>query len=145
MKMKPAPIKRNPAIAELSKDHHDALLLVWNIKKALKNSIEAARITNYVIPFYEADLLTHFKQEEELLFIHLEATATLRVQAEEEHRQIHLLIAGLRKNPEDKNLIEKFAETLEKHIRFEERILFNHLQEIIPAAKLVEIHDCRLT
>ena len=133
------PIKRNAAIAELSKDHHAALLLIWNIRKAIKNSIEPDRISNYVVQFYENDLLNHFKEEEELLFIHLDASAPLRVQAEDEHKQIHLLIAGIRKNPGDKNLLETFATTLEKHIRFEERVLFNHLQDIIPPDKLSEI------
>jgi len=133
------PIKRNPAIAVLSRDHHNALLLVWNIRKGLKNSIEPGRIGDYVIQFYEEDLLTHFKDEEELLFINLNASHPMRVQAEDEHRLIHSLIAEIKNNPEKKNLLEKFATTLENHIRFEERVLFNHLQEIISGDKLLQI------
>ena len=133
------PIKRNVAIAVLSKDHHIALLLIWNIRKGLKNSIEPGRISNYVIQFYETDLLVHFKDEEELLFVNLDAKNSLRLQAEDEHKHIHSLVADLRKNPDDKNLLEKFATLLENHIRFEERILFNHLQEIIPAETLFKI------
>jgi len=133
------PIKRNAAIAELSKDHHAALLLIWNIRKGLKNPIEPERISKYVIQFYENDLVNHFKEEEGLLFIHLDSNAPLRIQAEDEHKQIHLMIEGVRNNPGDKKQLETFATALEKHIRFEERVLFNHLQEIIPETKLALI------
>jgi len=133
------PIKRNAAIVELSKDHHFALLLIWKIREGLKNSIEPGRISKYVIHFYENDLVGHFRDEEELLFIKLDASNTLRVQAETEHQQLHQLVDALRKEPGDRNLLEKIAATLEKHIRFEERVLFNHLQEIIPVDELNEI------
>lgn len=139
MMNKNKPIKRHPAIAVLSKDHHAALLLVWNIRRGLKNSVDPNFIGSYAIQFYEADLLTHFKDEEELLFVNLDASNLLRIQAEDEHKLIHALIAEMRKKPDDKELLERFATTLESHIRFEERILFNHLQEIIPSVKLAEI------
>ena len=130
------PIKRNEAIVALSKDHHFALLLIWKIREGLRNSIAPERISKYVIHFYESDLVGHFKDEEELLFIKLDASDPLRIQAENEHKLIHQSIDELKKNPTDTNLLEKFAVILEKHIRFEERTLFNHLQEIIPADQL---------
>src|SRR5436190_10916069 len=133
------PIKRNPAIAVLSKDHHTALLLVWNIRRGLKNSIDPNFIGSYIIQFYEADLLIHFRDEEELLFVNLDTANPLRIQAEDEHKLIHALIAEMRKKPDDKELLERFATTLDGHIRFEERILFNHLQEIISPGRLSEI------
>ena len=133
------PIKRNAAIAVLSRDHHNALLLVWNIRKGMRNAMEPKRIGDYIIQFYEADLLTHFKDEEELLFINLDASNRLRMQAEDEHKLIHARVAEMRKNPDDKNLLETFATILENHIRFEERVLFNHLQEIISSERLVQI------
>jgi len=34
------PIKRNEAIAELSRDHHFALLLVWKIREGLKKAVK---------------------------------------------------------------------------------------------------------
>jgi hemerythrin-like domain-containing protein len=38
------------------------------------------------------------------------------------------MMGDLRKKPFDKELLQKFANTLEKHVRFEERKLFNYLQ-----------------
>jgi len=133
------PIKRNEAIVALSKDHHFALLLIWKIREGLRNSIAPERISKYAFHFYETDLVGHFKDEEELLFIKLDALDPLRIQAENEHKLIHQSVDELRKNPTDTNLLERFAVILEKHIRFEERILFNQLQEIIPVDQLNEI------
>jgi iron-sulfur cluster repair protein YtfE (RIC family) len=133
------PIKRHPAIVELSKDHHFALLLVWKIREGLKNSIEINRISNYILHFFETELIQHFKEEEELLFSKLTPDNKLRRQAEEEHSQIRELIKRLKLDSSDKNSVEEFGIFLENHIRFEERILFNYLQENISEEKLYEI------
>ncbi len=133
------PIKRHTAIVELSKDHHFALLLVWKIREGFRKSIEAARISKYVVHFFETDLAQHFKEEEAFLFSKLPANNELRIQAEEDHRQIRQLVNDLRQNAIDKDLLEKFASTIENHIRFEERKLFNHLQESMSETELAEV------
>jgi len=121
------PIKRNPAIVEFSKDHHFALLLIWKIREGLKKSIEPSRISKYVIYFFENDLLNHFQDEETILFNKLSKDNALRIQAETDHKDIYTLIDKLCSKPDERSLLEKFANTLEKHIRFEERALFNHI------------------
>jgi len=133
------PIKRNAAIVELSKDHHFGLLLVWKTREGLKRSIEPERIGRYIIHFFETELKTHFKEEEELLFVEVPQDNKLRMQAEAEHKNIYEIIENIRTTPGDKNLVQTFGNTLEKHIRFEERQLFNYLQENIPASTLSEI------
>ena len=65
----------------------------------------------------------------------------MRLQAEEEHKLIKFEIDALRKNSDDKMGIENFANILEKHIRFEERELFNYLQEIFSEDELSEIAE----
>ena len=125
------PIKRHAAIIELSKDHHFALLLVWKIKEGLRKSIEPARIASYVLHFFDTDLIQHFKEEEDFLFAKLDKNNELRIQAEEEHHQIKQAVDELRMDPTGKDLLKNFAALLENHIRFEERKLFNHLQEIM--------------
>ena len=127
------PIKRNAALIEFSRDHHHALMLVWKIRHGLMKLVEPSRIAAYIIYFYENDLLPHFKDEEELLFSRLPDDDALRLQAEDEHRNLHRLAALLRANPEEDTL-DEFARALESHIRFEERQLFNYLQENISEA-----------
>jgi hemerythrin-like domain-containing protein len=133
------PIKRHATIVEFSKDHHFALLLVWKIREGLKKSIEPSRITKYAINFFDNDLIPHFKGEEEFLFSKLSKENKLRIRAESEHENIYMMMDGLRKNPDDKDLLQKFADTLEKHIRFEERELYNYLQSTISESDLLKI------
>lgn len=133
------PIKRNAAIVEFSKDHHFALLLVWKIREGLKKSIDPSRISRYTIHFYDTDLIYHFTDEETTLFNKLPSDNPLRVRAETEHKNIRQLINELRTNPGEMNLLEQFSDVLEKYVRFEERELFNHLQEIISDEGLAEI------
>lgn len=133
------PIKRNPAIVEFSRDHHFALLLVWKIREGLKKSIDPDRISRYAIHFYDTDLTHHFEEEEAVLFNKISSDNPLRIQAETDHKNIKQLIEELKNKSDDNNLLKTFADTLEKHIRFEERELFNHLQENISDNDLAEI------
>jgi len=133
------PIKRSPAIVEFSKDHHFALLLIWKIREGLKKSIEPSRISEYVIYFFENDLINHFQDEETILFNKLSIDNELRIQAETDHKDIYTLIDKLCSNPNEKSLLEKFANTLEKHIRFEERVLFNHIQQSMSEDELTKM------
>lgn len=134
-----APIKRHQALVSFSKEHHFGLLLVWKIRQGLANAVSAERISRYVLFFFNEDLKIHFKEEEELLFSKLPATDTLRIQAEEEHKEIYRLIAVITQTANDEELLRQFADTLDKHIRFEERTLFNHLQTNVAPEELEEI------
>jgi hypothetical protein len=133
------PIKRNPAIVDFSKDHHFTLLQVWKIREGLKKLVQVERISKFVLHFFNADLIPHFKAEEELLFTKFTTDNPLRIQAESEHLIIYKLIDELKNNLSDKELLLNIAGTLEKHIRFEERQLFNFLQENLSEAELTKI------
>ena len=132
------PIKRDPALISFSKDHHFALLLIWKIKEGLKRNIQPERISRYVINFFETDLQQHFKLEEELMFQKLPADNKMRIRGENEHKYVYELIEQMQKQVDKESLLH-FADTLEKHIRFEERELFNFLQEKLSESELEEI------
>lgn len=134
-----APIKRHPAIVSFSKDHHFGLLLVWKIRQGLDKSVDPDRISNYVTFFFKEDLEKHFKEEEQLLFSELPAEDVLRKQAEADHQSIYKLLAAIGEKRNETSLLRQLADELEKHIRFEERELFNHLQNKIKAGKLALI------
>jgi iron-sulfur cluster repair protein YtfE (RIC family) len=130
------PIKRHKAIVSFSKDHHYGLLLVWKIRQGLNNEVSAERISNYVLFFFKEDLEKHFKAEELLLFYKLPFDDLLRKRAETDHQTIYKLVAAINNNKNNKILLIQLAEELEKHIRFEERVLFNHVQNNITAEEL---------
>jgi len=133
------PIKRHPAIVSFSKDHHFGLLLVWKIRQGLSRQFDPERISNYTGYFFKEDLEQHFKDEEALLFCRLPVDDVLRKQAEADHLAINDLVASIGKDKANLDLLKNFAVLLEKHIRFEERELFNHLQENISGEDLEEI------
>lgn len=138
------PIKRHQAIVSFSKDHHFGLLLVWKIRQGLGKSVNAERISKYVVYFFKEDLEKHFKDEEQLLFCRLPVDDALRKRAEEEHQSIYNLVNAIDENKNFTNLLNQLANELEKHVRFEERKLFNHLQKKLMPADL-ELIEKRLS
>ena len=124
-----SPIKRHQALVSFSKDHHFGLLLVWKIKQGLSNAVAPERISNYIFYCFAEDLQHHFKEEEQLIFCKLSADDILRQHAEKDHQIIYGLIEQIRSDKNNEALLTQFADKLQEHIRFEERILFNHLQK----------------
>ncbi len=130
------PLKRHQAIVSFSKDHHFGLLLVWKIRQGLKKAVNPELISNYVTFFYKEDLEKHFDEEEKLLFSKLALGDELRKRAELDHLAIYTLAAAIEQRKDDPILLKHLADTLEEHIRFEERELFNHLQKSMSATEL---------
>ena len=134
-----APIKRHQALVSFSRDHHFGLLLVWKIRQGLAKAINPERITNYVLYAFDNDLRQHFSEEERLMFSKLPAGDPLRQQAENEHASIYGLVEKLRSDKTKEAWLTQFANSLQDHIRFEERTLFTYMQEKLGAADLETI------
>ena len=132
---KAKPIKRSNALVKFSKDHHFALLLIWKVRQGVRLNIENERISKYLIFFFENYLKAHFKEEEELLFVHLESDSISRRTAEQHHKALSEMAAQIKSHP-GITVTTEFINTLEKHIRFEERELFNELQTMLSEAAL---------
>ena len=141
MKNSTSPIKRSPALIQFSREHHFGLLLGWKIRHGIKKNISTERINAYTIFFFENELAKHFKEEEKDLFVKLPVDDNLRKQAFDEHAYIYRLVDELRENKTDKNLLLKFANVLDSHIRFEERTLFNHIQQLLSNEALKQLED----
>ncbi|GAB2977528.1 hypothetical protein GCM10027049_10860 [Mucilaginibacter puniceus] len=132
------PIKRSKHLLTLSKDHHAGLLFCWKIKEGLKRNVELYRIKKYINFFWEHHLKEHFQEEETLLFI----DDPLCQQAGVEHRILENRLNGLNHyENEAAGEYSIFAEQLIKHIRFEERILFPHLETVLPLTVLSNIGE----
>ena len=116
MKKEMADIENNHFVSLCRKNYQD-LLIVCTVRKYLRNAIEKPAIIDYVRKEF-VRLNKHFKDEEMWLFPNLASTNDLRLQAEQQHKK-------LRELANDNNLQpEEFADLLEEHIRFEERVLF---------------------
>ncbi len=122
------PIKRHEALVSYSREHHEGLLLVWKIRSGFRKNIAAERIARYVVHFFEKDLSAHFSDEENNLAPLLPAGDEQMARMMDEHRQIREWVHRLQKQEVLAADVSGFADALERHIRFEERVLFNHLQ-----------------
>lgn len=134
------PIKRNEHIITLSREHHFSLLFSWKVKTGLKKGIDLKRIHDYVIFFWEEHTIQHFRQEEEVLFaVHNDELVD---KALAEHKVIREKILALEKwNGEDdiSEQLMEVADMITDHVRYEERDLFPHLEQILTPEQLKQI------
>lgn len=133
------PIVGNENLKAISREHHHGLLLSWKIRNGLKKQIDPLRIEKYVNWFYKEHLLPHFEIEEKYIFPILSKDNDLVKKALADHRRLIRVIAS------EKNILKKLItveEELETHIRFEERILFNEIQEVATNEQLalIQLH-----
>jgi iron-sulfur cluster repair protein YtfE (RIC family) len=132
------PLKRHIALQPLSREHHQGLLLSWKVRKGLSKGVELKRISKYVHWFYTEHLQKHFSDEEEFVFPVLGNDHELVKRALAEHRR---LIRLMENEEELERSLHAFEEELEKHIRFEERTLFNEIQTIATSEQLKKIEE----
>lgn len=137
------PIKRHQALVQYSKEHHFGLLLGWKVRQGAKNSVEPERMAKYIVAAWEAEVAPHFDNEERELFGLLPTDDALRIQAEKEHTEIRNKIEEIKESGSLQNL-EEFTTMLDAHIRFEERVLFPHIekqQSFENFAKAMQAHE----
>jgi len=127
------PIKRSKDLQPLSRDHHHNLLLCWKIRMGFSKDIPVERIKHYADWFFKNHICPHFDMEEKFLFPILGNEDKLVKKAISEHRRLKRLFNDTNDLTKSLSLIE---EELEKHIRFEERILFNEIQKIASEEEL---------
>lgn len=132
------PIKRTEYLKHLSRDHHHGLLLCWKIKTGFSKGVASQRIKAYADWFYKVHLIPHFEAEEKYVFPVLGNDNKLIRQAVEEHR----LLSGLFSDTSEiENSLKQIQTELEKHIRFEERVLFNEIEKVASPGQLKEFEQ----
>ncbi|OKL42152.1 hemerythrin domain-containing protein [Pontibacter flavimaris] len=139
-------MKRHESLIPISRQHHGGLLTARLLQhgapayKGMPTALTAKR--DYVVDFLQEHLLPHFKLEEETVFIlAADYSEELKQQAQAlqaEHRQLERLILAL-PGAEEAALPERLdavGKLLEQHIRQEERVFFEIVQEKLPDEKL---------
>lgn len=132
------PIKRNEHIIKLSKDHHFTLLFCWKIRNGLKLEADPERIVSYVQYFWKNHMLPHFTEEETILFALVKDREVQK--ALDEHteitRQVSALVIG---GSNAREQLSTLADTVDNHVRYEERHLFPHLEKVLTPEQLTTI------
>ncbi|MEP0711000.1 hemerythrin domain-containing protein [Algoriphagus sp.] len=130
------PIKRQKELQPLSRDHHHGLLFCWKIRSGVKRGKAVSRLKAHASWFWNTHLIPHFEEEERVVFPILGSENELVQQALAEHSELEKLFSQEEMDYEFLNYLQV---AVEKHIRFEERILFNHIQEIADADQLAAV------
>jgi len=124
-------VKRSRHLKPLSSEHHQALLVAFQLKKGLAGHSESAGaprdlpgLVALARRFEEQVFRTHARAEEDALGKHLPEPELRRLSAE--HAQLSRLVEQARTAgaAEQRAALGAFAELLERHVRWEERELF---------------------
>lgn len=132
-------MKRDPALASLSRDHHQALFVAQRLRRATEATATEARAA--LITYWHDHGRAHFRSEEEVLLpayaAHADPYDPLVSRVLCDHVAIRQRVAAL--ELESTATVEKLhelGEWLSAHVRLEERQLFPLIERTIPAAEL---------
>jgi hemerythrin-like domain-containing protein len=136
--MQKKPLTRNEHIKKFSREHHFSLLFCWKIRQGLKADVATDRICKYVQYFWRHHLQPHFREEEDILFAQVTDSQVQR--AINEHKYIGARIESLTgSDKKERTALAKIADMVDEHVRFEERVLFPHLERKLSEEQLESI------
>jgi iron-sulfur cluster repair protein YtfE (RIC family) len=140
-------MKRHRNLIPYSQEHHQVLVLAQVLKtdvpdyKGMPTDLEGK--SQMAIDYYERIIRDHEKKEEEFLFPVIVGRDPeidqLVNQLVEEHREMDALMDRIRERPGSKEELNEIGIRLEKHVRKEERTLFELIQEKLGEEELGRI------
>jgi hemerythrin-like domain-containing protein len=138
--------KRSRELKPLTSEHEQALLLAFQIKKGLAGTPEAAGAPRDVAGLlaianrYDLSVMsTHLRAEEELLSSYLPSADVARLAGEHAEMRALLTSAKTASGGDLRNTLLRFADLLERHIRWEERELFPACEAAMGEAALAAL------
>ena len=142
-------MKRDPRLIRLSEEHHHGLAFALRLERELPETdaetgdTKLATLYGDLLRFWARGLLPHFHTETECLIARLvrhvpdDDERVRRLQRD--HLGMEALVARMRDaagDEERREALATFGELLRTHIRWEERVLFESLQEVLSEAEL---------
>src|SRR3954462_83579 len=129
---------RDKNLIPLSHQHQHALALCVRIDRAALNAGAVKEFAAEIVEIWERELRFHFEAEEKVLFpaaMRVEGLSELAEELIAEHRGIEAMAKGAL----DGEALKEFAKVLSRHVRKEERQLFERLQQQLTAEQLKEL------
>jgi len=135
-------MKRHPALAPLSRDHHHALVLAQRLRQAGEH--DAAEAAEAFLEHWMEEERLHFRLEEEVLlpayaaYADPDHPAIVRTLLDHVRirRDIERLAGGV-----DSELLHEVGGRLADHVRLEENELFPLIERTLPEAALAELGE----
>ncbi len=140
-------MKRHEALAPLSREHHQTLILAQLLKKGapVYKGLPAKlkEKADYAKQQFEGGIKKHFQQEETILEKMKDSHGDIKNIAAEiiqEHQQLTALFLSLNTTADLETALDSLGTALEKHIRKEERVLFPLLQQQCSEEQLQDVY-----
>ena len=139
-------MRRSRQLKPLSSEHHQALLVAFQLKMGLAGHADSAGapkdlpgLLALARRFEEQVFRAHIRAEEDVLGQYLTEPDMRRLKSE--HAEMVQLVETARsaRPPELRASLNGFAELLERHIRWEERELFPYAEDHVDEATLADI------
>jgi hemerythrin-like domain-containing protein len=132
-------MKRSAALASLSRDHHQALVVAQKLRRATEATAAEARAA--FLDYWTRHGLLHFRLEEELLFPayagHGDPHDPVVLRALGEHAMIrHRADVLAAAQSADPVALEQLGTALAAHVRLEEREVFPLIERVMPTREL---------
>jgi hypothetical protein len=134
-------MKRDPALTSLSHDHHQALFVAQQLRRATAETAREARDT--FLEFWEAHGSAHFRLEEEILLpayrVHGDPHDPLVAAVLRDHAAIRRQADALGGGPPATAALQDLGARLADHVRLEERELFPLVESAMPPVELAAL------
>jgi len=136
-------VKRSEALAILSRDHHQALVVAQKLTRA-GSEADAAAAQQRFLNFWHPDGRHHFQLEEELLFpayaAHGDPYHPLLLRVLGDHVAIRARAGRLSSDHiASTEELHELGKALAEHVRREERELFELIEAAIPPDELLQL------
>lgn len=140
-------MKRHQSLLSFSREHHTVLLLAQVLKKdAPVYKGMPAKVPDkieYLKAKYHTELKKHFHAEENILFPFITGKNNLIDELIDDlindHNKLAENIVLLDTHGDSEKLLDETGCLLERHIRKEERVLFQKIQEVLSENELDEL------
>lgn len=135
-------MKRHPALAPLSRDHHHALVLARRLRRAEESNAE--EVARAFLAHWEDEESLHFRLEEEVLLpayaAHADPNHAAVVRTLIDHVLIRRDVTRLPEAP-PLALLHELGQRLADHVKLEENELFPLIERTIPEPELSALGD----
>jgi hemerythrin-like domain-containing protein len=136
-------VKRHEALAQLSRDHHQALFQAMRLMRATGD--DAAEVLENFLDFWVDVCRLHFRGEEEVLLPALAGyadpshDAVVRVLVDHVAIRLAAHDLGDLRGEVDVEALRSLGRRLEAHVRHEERVLFPMVEALLPDPELSRV------
>lgn len=143
-------MSRDDRLVRLSRDHHHALVLALRVQRELPSADDRAATTliGDAIRFWSAGLQPHIEVENDALLASLATHGDEGLahagRLQREHRELDEAIAAVRNGGNvaaRRSALDRFGVLLGAHVRWEERELFEWMQQRLTPHELDSAHE----